>query len=128
MSHFSQICNFLNIGLWSLDSVDKTCIILFWRNSKSHKIFTPYARELNFFALSEILQFYQKVWYTNLKQLEFHQMSLLQSTVHHSQSIASCLYLLKIFLYHEQFKTSPESTAHTEILTEYRALQYVKLS
>ena len=42
--------------------------------------------------------------------------------VHRARFMASCLYLLKIFLFHEQFQTSDENLSHVKVLAEYVAL------
>ena len=42
--------------------------------------------------------------------------------VHRARFMASCLYLLKIYLYQEQYPTAAENLAHVRVLAEYVAL------
>ena len=42
--------------------------------------------------------------------------------IHRARFMASCLYLLKIYLYQEQYDTTPENIHHVAVLAEYVAL------
>ena len=42
--------------------------------------------------------------------------------IHRARFMASCLFLLKIFLYQKQYKTSRENISHVKVLAEYVAL------